>query len=78
MVLLSACAFTSTGQQVRQGVKTYGAQAYDEGLQNAEWFICVAASRGSIMRRYGVSEERAAAYKAFCPSAATDPTFPDK
>lgn len=50
----------------RDFVKTKGAQAYDAGLDNAEWFICHAASVGSIRRRYGGSTQTAAAYNALC------------
>ena len=63
---LTACGFTSFGDTVRQGVAEEGAQAYDEGLANAVWFMCNAASVGSIKRRYGRTKEDAAAYKAIC------------
>ena len=49
-----------------------GAQAFDEGLKNAEWFICEAASVGSIKRRYGVSRSRAKSYNEFCPARVID------
>lgn len=63
---LGGCGFTGTGDSVRQGVATKGAQAYDEGLANAEWFICQAASVGSVKRRYGKTQQDAAAYQALC------------
>lgn len=63
---LGGCGFTSEGQAVRQGVATYGAQAMDEGLVNAEWFICRAASVGAVQRRYGKSSEAAEAWKTLC------------
>lgn len=63
---LTGCGLTPQGNAVRQGVATYGAQAMDEGLLNAEWFVCKAASVGSVQRRYGSSPEKAAAWKALC------------
>lgn len=77
LILVSGCGFTSQGNLVRQGVKTYGAQAMDEGLANAEWFVCFAASVGSIRRKYGVSADRAAAYNDFCPASQTNPVLQD-
>ena len=65
-VALGGCGVTTTGQQVREGVATYGAQAMDEGLVNAEWFICSAASIGSVKRRYGKTKESADAYNTLC------------
>ena len=67
-LFLASCGFTPQGDAIRQGVATYGAQAYDEGLQNAEWFMCNAASIGSIKRKYGVSQKMAEAYKSLCGS----------
>ena len=66
LLLLSACGFTPQGDAIRQGIATYGAQAYDEGLVNSEFFMCNAASIGSIKRRYGVSKTKADAYKELC------------
>jgi len=66
---LGGCGFTGTGDSVRQGVATKGAQAYDEGLANSVWFICNAASIGSVKRRWGRTQEDANAYKAICDGA---------
>ena len=65
-MLVSACGFTPEGNLIRSAVADKGAQAYDEGLGNAEWYICNAASIGSIRRRYGTSEDRAALYRSLC------------
>lgn len=73
LLALGGCGFTSQGNQVRQGVATYGAQAMDEGLINAEWFVCKAASVGSIQRRYGTDANKAAAWKALCLVDTTTP-----
>ncbi len=43
-----------------------GAKAADRVLSTAEWTLCEAATRGSLKRRYGISIERAEAYKEFC------------
>lgn len=65
-LLLTGCGFTSGGSAVREGIATYGAQAMDEGLVNAEWFVCNAASVGSVQRRYGKSPDLAAAWRQLC------------
>ena len=52
---------TGAGNFARDAVSDYGAQAMDEGLVNAEFFVCQAASVGSVMRRYGVSKQKAEA-----------------
>lgn len=63
---LSACGFTPQGDLIRDTVAQRGAQAFDEGLGNAEWFMCEAASVGSVKRRYGTSQKRADAWKEIC------------
>lgn len=63
---LSACGFTPQGEAFRQEVSQRGAQAFDQGLENAEWFICQAASVGSIKRRYGRDQEAADAWQKLC------------
>ena len=65
-VFLCGCGFTTTGDRVRDAAKSGGAQAMDEGLANAEFFICRAASVGSVYRRYGKSRETAEAWKTLC------------
>ena len=64
VLFLSGCGFTPFGDTIRSAVKNYGAQAYDEGLENSEFYICKAASIGSILRRYG--GEKAAAWNKLC------------
>ena len=63
-LFLGACGFTPFGDTIRSAVKDYGAQAYDEGLINSEFFICKAASVGSVVRRYGAG--KAAAWNELC------------
>ena len=63
-LFLGGCGFTPFGDSVRSAVKDYGAQAYDEGLENSEFYICKAASIGSILRRY--SGNKAAAWRTLC------------
>lgn len=60
-VLLSGCAAMDM-------FKEKAAELNDEGLISAEFTICKAASIGSIMRRYGLSEEKAKAWKVLCTS----------
>ncbi len=64
--VLTSCGFTTTGDRVRGAIKDYSAQAMDEGLINAEWFICISASVDSVIRRYGRSRETAEAWKTLC------------
>lgn len=66
-LFLAGCGFTPQGDLARETLVTKGAQAADEGLVNAEWFVCQAATIGSVKRKYGVSRERADAYNRFCP-----------
>lgn len=73
--LLSACGQTSQGDLVRETIKQRGADAYDAALENNEWFMCEAASAGSVRRKYGKSPELAAAYRSICTHAA-DPLLP--
>ena len=68
LLLLAGCGFTSQSEVVKQK----GAQAFDAGLANSEWFVCEVASIGSIKRRYGVSGERSRAYNDFCPQEVFD------
>ena len=70
ILLLGGCGFTPYGDFARGAVTEYGAQAMDEGLVNAEFFVCRAASVGSVVRRYGKSAETAEAWKTLCLSSA--------
>ncbi len=63
---LGACGLTETGRVTRDFVQDEGARAYDEGLANAEWFVCRAASVGSVQRRYGTSRDLAEAWRTLC------------
>ena len=64
--LLAACGFTPEGTVIRDAVIAKGARAYDEGLVNAETFLCQVASVGSIKRRYGRSRAAAEAWRDIC------------
>jgi hypothetical protein len=82
-LLLTGCGQTSFGDTVRSTIAERGAKAYDTGLENAEWFICQAASIGSIRRRYGQNPISAGAYRILCemPSQADllmPPTMPSE
>ncbi len=68
-VVLAGCGFTPQGDLVRNAISEQGAQAFDAGLVNAEFFFCRATSVGSIKRRYGRSAETADAYNALCDEA---------
>lgn len=66
MLFFGGCGFTQQGDIARAAVATKGAQAYDEGLANAEWFMCVAASIGSIRRNYCRTQDGCMRYLDFC------------
>ncbi len=67
-LLLAGCGFTPQGDMIRAAAKTGGAQVMDEGLNNAEWYICQAASIGAVRRRYG-KPELSDAYRKLCDQA---------
>ena len=74
---LAGCGFTpGGGDLIRDVVNQRGAQAFDAGLANSEWFICFAASIGSVKRRYGADPTRAEAYKNLCGGATADVLSP--
>ena len=66
MLLFGGCGFTPQGDLVRSAVAQRGADAYDEGLANAEWFMCTAASIGSIRRNYCRTQDDCTRYLDFC------------
>ena len=66
LLAIAGCGFTPSGTAVRGAVKTYSAQAFDEGLKNAEYYICKVASIGAVSRRYGRSQDTADAWKMLC------------
>ncbi len=70
-MLTCACGLTPQGDVIRAAVSEKGALAMDEGLTNAEWFLCQAASVGSVKRRYGSSPERSKAYTDLCNATST-------
>ncbi len=64
-LFLAGCA-TSAGTAFRDAGIAKAAEAYDESLANAEVWVCRAASVGSVVRRYGVSEEQWEAWMRLC------------
>ena len=68
VLLLAGCGFTPQGDVLRAAVKSGGARVMDEGLNNAEWYICQAASIGSVRRRYG-KPGLSDAYRTLCDEA---------
>ncbi len=58
---LAACGLTDTGTRARDVAAGEGARAYDEGLANAEFFICRAVMAAPPKRpRPGASSAMAA------------------
>lgn len=66
LVLTAGCGLTPEGTLVRSTVETEGAKVYDEGLANSLWFICNAASVGSIRRYIGTDTAKADAWVVLC------------
>lgn len=66
VLALSGCGFTPQGTAIRNAVEKYGAQAYDEGLENAVYFVCNVASVGAVRRKWGQSPE---VYTRFCEAS---------
>ena len=66
LLALGGCGFTAWGDTARETVLAKGVQAYDEGLVNAELYICTIASVGSVMRRYGRTQATADAWRDIC------------
>ena len=64
ILLLTGCGLTSQGDAIRAALADKGATAMDAGVENALWFLCKAASVGSINREF--EGERAEAYKKLC------------
>ena len=67
-LFLAGCGVTPQGDMIRAAAKTGGAQVMDEGLNNAEWYICQAASIGAVRRRYG-KPGLSDAYRTLCDQA---------
>ena len=67
-LFLGACGFTPQGDAFKGAIKAAGANVMDEGLNNAEWYICQAASIGSVRRRYG-KPGLSDAYRTLCDEA---------
>ena len=65
-VLLGGCGITPQGDIIREAVLSRGAEAFDTGLASAEAYICTIASVGSVMRRYGRTQDTANAWRAIC------------
>lgn len=76
-LVLAGCGLTPQGDIVRSTVAERGAEVMDGGLTNAEWFLCQAASVGSIKRRYGSSAEKSKAYTDLCRESGEVPGLTD-
>ncbi len=74
---LGACGFTPQGDAIRNAIEQYGAQAYDEGLDNSVYFMCFVASHGSVERKFGTSQDLANAYNTICGRAGSTTLTPE-
>ncbi len=59
---LQGCVVDSAKKAVVGKLQEISAQ----GLNDAEWYVCKAAPIGTVIKRYGHSDERAREYKDFC------------
>ena len=66
-LLLTSCASIDT---VKTAIAVKGAELSAQALVDAEWWVCRAASVGSVKDRYGQSQDRSDLYKEFCDGAA--------
>lgn len=70
LFLASCSALSPTADAFRSAVLDRGAAVADRALEDAELVICRIATAGAVERRYGASEELAAARRVICK---TDP-----
>jgi len=63
MLFLGGCASLQTA---KTAVAVKGGELSKQALVDAEWWVCRAATVGSVKDRYGQSVERALLYKNFC------------
>jgi hypothetical protein len=63
---IAGCGLTPQGDAARQYAANRGASVHDTSLENAEFYLCRAASVGSVKRRYGVTHEKAQAWREIC------------
>ena len=65
-MFLGGCA---QGDLLRETIKVRGAKIADQGLADAMWVTCYAASVGAVVRKFGRTVEDAETYRAFCDGA---------
>jgi len=65
-LLLAGCGITPVGDRIRSAAVQRGAAAYDQGLDDACWYVCQAASIGSVRRQFGGDDGAAMSYRQFC------------
>lgn len=66
IILVSGCGLTDSGDTFRNYFQEKAAKVTTQTLDNAVWFICDAASVGSIRKRFGSSPQTAFIYHNFC------------
>lgn len=72
IIFLAGCGLTSEESALREILRQKSKTAAAVMLENNEWYMCRAASIGSIKDRYSVTPEKATAYNIICM---TDPKF---
>ena len=66
LLFLAGCGVTPQGDALREAAKAKGEKVADTSLESAEAFVCEVATVGSIMRRYGASEEMWGNWAGLC------------
>ena len=69
VLLLSSCAVIDAG---KNALVNKGAELSQKALDDSEFFVCRLAPIGSIIDRYGQTDERAGEYKDFCNTGSND------
>ncbi len=69
LFVLSGCGISVYSDAIRSGASEKGKEAAATALENAEWWLCRAASVGAIKDRYGTTTDKSVAYHIICQDA---------
>lgn len=72
-LLLAGCGLTPQGDAVRAAVSIKGAEAADGAREDAVWYLCNAATVGSIRRWLGGDGQKMAAWNILCEDRDSQP-----
>lgn len=66
VLLLGACGLTPQGEIIRASAIAKARDVADTSIENAVWFMCEGSSAGSVLRRFGSTDETWEAWKKIC------------